>query len=275
MRCVALSLLSLTIVARAVAAPTASGGSAGITPHASYSSSVGVLGCKIDTNRVAYWPDSVDCNNICVSLTYEGRSVNLLRIDQSGGAHDISYDAWNYLYTGYSATSKPTAGGAIEMNYTNVEASACASLIHTQQNKLPLSASNSMDFLASCLGQPDSWVAENYVLYNILDPLCSWGYDEVCTLNWPTDNQGTCPHTLGLDTPLTTDPVYNIEYPTGQVALASVGEAVQNPPPVTTTTTTGTKDGKSGGSTQLPSSKYLTVLMVVLNSFMFSLLYRL
>jgi len=271
MRCVALSLLSLATVSRAVAAATASGGSVWVTPHASYSSSVGVLGCMIDTNRVAYWPDSVDCNNICVALTYEGRSVNLLRIDQSGGAHDVSYDAWNYLYTGYSATSKPTAGGAIEMNYTNVEASACASLIHTQHNKLPLSASNSMDFLASCLSQPDSWVAENYVLYNILDPLCSWGYDEVCTLNWPADNQPTCPHTLGLDTPLTTEPVYNIEYPSGQVVLASTGATVQDPP----NATTGTKDGKSGGNVQLPSSKHLVVLMVLLNSFISSLLNRL
>lgn len=37
-----------------------SGTAMGITPHDMYSSSVGVLGCKIDTNRVAYWPQSVD-----------------------------------------------------------------------------------------------------------------------------------------------------------------------------------------------------------------------
>src|SRR4051812_23700118 len=81
------------------------------TPHDSYSSSIGVLGCKINTNRVAYWPASVDCTKVCVKLSYEGRSVKLLRIDQSGGAHDVSFDAWNYLYTGYPATKKPTAGG--------------------------------------------------------------------------------------------------------------------------------------------------------------------
>ena len=33
-----------------------------ITPHDSYSSSVGVLGCKINTDRVAYWPGAVSCD---------------------------------------------------------------------------------------------------------------------------------------------------------------------------------------------------------------------
>lgn len=207
---------------------TADSGTIPATPHASYSSSVGVLGCKIDTNRVAYWPESVDCNNICVSVSYGGRQVYLLRIDQSGGAHDMSYDAWNYLYTGYSATSKPTAGGAISMDYSDVDASNCASLIKTKGNKLPLSAANSMDFLTSCLEQAGSWVAENYVLYNILDPICSYGYDETCTLDFPAQNQPTCPHQLGTPVPLTTEPVYNIEYPTGQEVLASTGQATTN-----------------------------------------------
>jgi hypothetical protein len=191
------------------------------TPHDSYSSSVGVLGCKINTNRVAYWPASVDCNNICVQLSYEGRSVNLLRIDQSGGAYDVSYDAWNYLYTGYSAEVKPVTGGAIAMEYQNLDASSCASLIETDGNKLPLSAANSMNFLASCLEQADSWVANNYVLFNILDPICNWGYDEECTLDWPTANQPTCPNTLGDPVALTTEPVYNIQYGTGDLVLAS------------------------------------------------------
>jgi len=198
------------------------------TPHDSYSSSVGVLGCKIDTDRVAYWPDSVDCSNICVSLSYDDRSVYLLRIDQSTGAHDISYDAWNYLYTGYSATEKPTAGGAVAMEHEDVEASKCADLIHTDDNKLPLSAANSMNFLASCLNQPDSWVAKNHVLYNILDAICSWGDDEKCTIDWPTANQATCPHSLGVPVSLTTAPVYNIQYPTGQKVLASSGQVVDS-----------------------------------------------
>jgi hypothetical protein len=196
------------------------------TPHDSFSSSVGVLGCKINTNRVAYWPMSVDCTNICVSLSYSGRSVYLLRIDQSGGAYDVSYDAWNYLITGYGATSKPTAGGATAMEYENVDASKCANLIHTDGHKLPLSAANSMDFLASCLSQSQSWVAKNYVLYNILDSICTWGYDEKCSVDLATSNQPKCGHTLGLNTVLTKNPVYNIEYPSGKEVVAGTQQVV-------------------------------------------------
>ncbi|OTA99920.1 hypothetical protein M426DRAFT_37485, partial [Hypoxylon sp. CI-4A] len=197
------------------------------TPHDSYSSSIGVLGCKVNTNRIAYWPQSVDCSSICVSLSYEDRSVNLLRVDQSQGAYDISYDAWNYLYTGYSATDRPTAGGAVAMRYASVDASACADLLHTDgTSKLPLSAANSMNFLAGCLAQPDSWVANNYVLYNILDSTCAWGHDETCTLDWPAANQATCPSSLGDPASLTSAPVYNIRYPSGQTVVASSGEVV-------------------------------------------------
>lgn len=198
------------------------------TPHDSYSSSVGVLGCKINTDRVAYWPDSVDCDKICVKLTYEGRSVNLLRIDQSGGAHDISYDAWNYLQTGESATTNPISGGGVAMEYEEVDASECADLIKTDDGKLPFSASNSMNFVSSCLSQPNSWVAKNYALYNIQDADCSWGYDEQCTLDLATSNQPSCPHALGSTQTLTTTPVYDIKYPSGEKVEASSGKAVSD-----------------------------------------------
>jgi hypothetical protein len=129
----------------------------GITPHDMYSSSQGVLGCKVDTNRIAYWPMAVDCDNICVKVSYAGRSLNLLRIDRSGGAYDISYDAWNYLYTGKSAHDAPATGGAVNMDVSFVPASECASLLKV--GRLPLSASNSMNYLSNCLSQPNSWVA--------------------------------------------------------------------------------------------------------------------
>ncbi|KAI1199900.1 hypothetical protein F5X97DRAFT_295064 [Nemania serpens] len=220
-------LLSLfTALTAASPAQAQDSGTVWATPHDSYSSSVGVLGCKVNTDRVAYWPGSVDCNNICVSLSYGGRSVKLLRIDSSQGAHDVSYDAWNYLITGKSAAKNPTAGGAIAMEFQYVKPSACSDLIHTDGHKLPLSASNSINFLAYCLGQPDSWVAKNYVLYNIQDPICSWGHDEKCQLDWPNANQPTCAHTLGDPTALTTDPVYNIRYPSGEKVLASSGQVV-------------------------------------------------
>jgi hypothetical protein len=210
----------LSTVALVAGATLSAAASISVTPHDMYSSSIGVLGCKIDTNRVAYWPEALDCNNICVKVSYGGRSVNLLRIDQSGGAHDISYDAWNYLYTGYSARDRPTAGGGISMTYENRPADECRSLIKEASGRLAFSGANSMNFIGSCLNQPGSWVARNYVLYNILNPTCTYGYDETCTLNWPSQNQATCPHQLGVPAVLTSQPVYNIQYPTGQLVKA-------------------------------------------------------
>lgn len=194
------------------------------TPHDKYSSSVGVLGCKINTNRVAYWPSSISCDNICLRLTKGSRSVNLLRIDQSGGAHDISYDAWAYLQTGESATDNPIAGGGVAMDYEEVDASECADLIYTDGGKIPLSASNSINFLSSCLAQPDSYIAKNHVLYNICDPICTLGYDETCELDMAISNQPSCSHTLGLQTVLTKAPVYDIEYQSGRTVVAGTGE---------------------------------------------------
>lgn len=214
-------------LAALVAVAAADGTGIWATPHDSYSSSVGVLGCKINTNRVAYWPMSVDCNNICVKLSYGDRSVHLLRVDQSGGAYDVSYDAWNYLQTGKSASREPIAGGGVAMTYEDADASSCGDLIHA--DGLPLSAANSMNFLASCLGEADSWVGKNHVLFNIADPVCSLGYDEKCKLDWGSgQNQATCDHTLGSQAELTSDPVYNIRYPTGEKVLASTGQIVDS-----------------------------------------------
>jgi len=218
-------ILTLAVFPDPVASATAISISA--TPHDSYSSSIGVLGCKINTNRVAYWPMAVDCTNICVKVTYASRSVYLLRIDQSGGAYDMSYDAWNYLQTGKSASTDPIAGGGVSMTYEDASPSNCKNLIQT--DGLPLSAANSMDFLFSCLEQPDSWVGQNHILYNIDDSVCSLGYDEKCSLDWQAGaNQPTCPHQLGLQTPLSSSPVYNIRYPTGQKVSATTGQTVNS-----------------------------------------------
>lgn len=243
-------------------AAKSSSGTVWATPHDSYSSSIGVLGCKVDTNRIAYWPSSVDCSSLCIELSYDDRSVNLLRVDQSQGAYDISYDAWNYLYTGYSATKKPTSGGAVEMTYKAVDADQCSHLIKTKHGKLPLSAANSMNFLASCLDQNDSWVGENYALYNILDSICTLGYDEECELNWPTANQASCSHTLGLQVALDSDPVYNIAYPSGETVLASNGSVV-------TDTSGDGDDDDSGASVSMQPSSLVLMLLMLLSCFIF------
>ncbi|KAI5460547.1 hypothetical protein BGZ63DRAFT_387420 [Mariannaea sp. PMI_226] len=250
MRCSApLAPLLVSLSALALSASGAdSGGTIWATPHDSYSSSIGVLGCKVDVNRIAYWPNDVDCSNFCVEVTYEDRSLYLLRIDQSQGAHDISYDAWNYLYTGSSATKKPTTGGAVEMTYKDVEPSKCKHLIDTKHGKLPLSASNSMNFLASCLDQNTSWVGDNYVLYNIDDAICTLGYNEECDLDWPNANQASCPHTLGLQVALNGLPVFNIAYPSGKKILATNGSVS-----ITTPTTGGGDDNSASGHHFNPS----------------------
>lgn len=198
------------------------------TPHDSYSSSIGVLGCKVNTDRIAYWPGAVDCNNLCVSLSYGDREVKLLRVDQSEGAHDVSYDAWNYLITGHGANDRPAVGGPIEMETEDLPASECKDLIKTKGHKLPLSAANSMNFLASCLAKKDgNWVAENHVLYNVLDSICTWGFDEQCELDWPNANQPKCKNDLGKPATLTDKPVYDIKYPTGNKVIAGSGKVVK------------------------------------------------
>ena len=212
-------LSTIATVFSLAAAATATG--IAVTPHDVYSSSIGVLGCKINTNRVAYWPGAVDCNNLCVQLTHpSGRQVNVLRIDSSGGAHDISYDAWNYLSTGKGAAEDPTQGGGINVDWKYVDMAECDDLIHTPDHKLPLMAANSMNFVAGC--PANSWVGANYELYNIQNSACTLGYDEVCTLPPPSvSNQATCPHQLGIQTPLTTDPVYDLVYGTGAKQLVT------------------------------------------------------
>ncbi|KAF6805456.1 hypothetical protein CMUS01_14610 [Colletotrichum musicola] len=225
-----LSFLLLASLSPSCFTVLADKGTVWATPHDSYSSSIGVLGCKINTDRVAYWPGSVDCDNLCLSLSYADRSVKLLRVDQSQGAYDVSYDAWNYLYTGNSAKDLPVAGGPLPMEYEELPAEECKSLLKTKGKKLPLSASNSMNFLASCLDRPGgTWVADNYALYNTLDSICAWGYDEECDLDWPAANQPSCKHLLGMPVELRSAPVYNVMYPTGDVVVASTGEKVSSP----------------------------------------------
>lgn len=203
----------------AISSPQRRDSGVSITPHDKFSSSIGVLGCKINTNRVAYWPSYPSCDSICVKVSANGRSVNLLKIDQSGGAYDISYDAWNYLNCGEGAAESPTAGGGLAATYEDVDMSECADLITEPEGKLAFSAANSMNFVTSCAAS--SWIGQNFALYNIANSACTYGYDEICTMpDLSQSNQPSCPHQLGLQLPLSTCPVYNIDYSTGVQSLA-------------------------------------------------------
>lgn len=185
-----------------------------ITPHPWFSSSSGVLGCKVNTNRFAYWSTPVSCDNICLSISHGGRNVKVLHFDQSEGANDISYDAWNYLVTGQSATENPTTGGQTEATWEYVDPSECHELL--DNGKVPLDAANSMNYVTECLSQPDSYVAKNMVLYNIQGSGCQNGVDEECHLDLAVSNQPQCPSTLGHGGPLKGHTVMDIAYGTGE-----------------------------------------------------------
>lgn len=105
------SMLALAAVAHA----GTGSGTYSVTPHDAYSSSIGVLGCKVDVNRIAYWPETPDCSNMCVKLTHNGNSLTVLHIDTSGGAHDISYDAWSQLNCGVPGSDGTCQGGGVDM----------------------------------------------------------------------------------------------------------------------------------------------------------------
>ncbi|KAF3767330.1 hypothetical protein M406DRAFT_31975, partial [Cryphonectria parasitica EP155] len=193
-------------------------GTESMTPHDAYSSSIGVLGCKVNVDRIAYWPMPPDCNSMCIKLTgNNGNTLNVLHVDESGGAYDISYDAWSQLNCGVPATDGTCQGGGVSMQYEWVDNSECSDLLTDGSGKLAFAAANSMNFISSC--PSGTWVGDNYALYNIANPTCTYGYDEVCTLDAGA-NQPTCPHQLGAQPALTSAPVYNIEYPSGQKQLA-------------------------------------------------------
>ncbi|KAF2469473.1 uncharacterized protein BDR25DRAFT_304540 [Lindgomyces ingoldianus] len=200
----------------ALASIAAAGTGISITPHDQYSSSVGVLGCKINTNRVAYWPQQPGCNSVCVKVTANGRSLNLLQVDTSGGAYDISYDAWNWLSTGQNATALPTMGGGIPAEYESVPMDECKDLM--KDDKLPLMAAHSINYYVGC--PAGSWVHENSQLWNIQNSVCTLGYNELCTLDLAISNQPSCPHMLGDQSTLAGQPVYNVAYGTGKESLA-------------------------------------------------------
>lgn len=128
-----------TVTSVAIPAVKRDSGTVSITPHDVYSSSIGVLGCKIDVNHVAYWPGMPSCGSNCIKLTGPGgRTTNVLHIDSSGGAHDISYNAWNYLKTGQLATADPVEGGGFDVTWESVDMSQCASIIKPEANvRLP------------------------------------------------------------------------------------------------------------------------------------------
>lgn len=153
-------------------------GTVSVTPHIGYGSSVGVLGCHIDVNHVAYWPMKVDCNNLCVKLTHGTKSTYVLRIDSSTGAHDISSTAFNELIG-----LKDSAGEL--MQWEDVDMSKCSHLLlPSAKGKLPFTAWNP-NLPADCVAKAreegkSNWVSQHYRLKNFGTAQCTNGLEEDC-----------------------------------------------------------------------------------------------
>lgn len=201
--------MQLTFSLLGLALGFASAESVSVTPHEQFSSSVGVLGCLIDTNRVAYFPSFPDCKKPCLRLKDKehGREITVLHIDSSEGAHDISYDAWNYLKTGKSAKDDPQQGNGIEVEseQLSLDDDECKALLKDTDGKLPVMA-KSPQWGLEC---PD-----NVEFLNIGTATCTTGKDEKCNVSGdqvkcPSGDSGSVGDLKGMT-------VKNIEYGTGK-----------------------------------------------------------
>lgn len=215
-----------TFASHATALSLHSTGAARVTPHDAFSSTIGVHGCKVDVNRMAYWPEWPDCSGMCIKLKYGSRSRTVLHLDVSGEAHDISFDTYQYLAYGTSATSSPAflnpdLKGALDVTYEVVDMSECADIITSDTGKMSFMAV-SPNQVNKCLGEGDNWVAQNYELRNIGDSQCQWGVDEVCTFDSVTGTSN-CPSGVGskASSPLTpAQPVIDLTSPCGVERIA-------------------------------------------------------
>ncbi|KAL2108572.1 hypothetical protein VUR80DRAFT_3622 [Thermomyces stellatus] len=183
----------------------------GVTPHQQYSSSIGVPGCLIDTNRVAYFPTQPSCTEPCVRIMHpeSERQLTLLHIDRSGGAYDISYDAWNYLKSGAGAKEGPETGAAVNMEIVPValDDEQCQALLEQTGGKIPNMAISPNWVIEMCADM------DKVVFYNFMTQSCTIGSDEVCQLDGQVMK---CPRGVGAvddyDGPTVTD----IAYGTGE-----------------------------------------------------------
>lgn len=201
-----------------------------VTPHAQFSSSIGVLGCKVNVNRIAYWPYFPDCTNMCIKLTFGSRSRTVLHIDQSGRNYDISFDTFQYLLYDSSATASPAIlnpSSGTNMDYEIVDMSECSDIITSDTGKLSIIAANPNQVI-SCVSQPDSWIKQNYELRNIRTSDCMYGVDEVCTFDAVTGT-ASCPSMVGTDVDLSpAQPVIDYIAPCGATQTAGAAAVVAN-----------------------------------------------
>ncbi|KAF2874271.1 hypothetical protein BDV95DRAFT_441101, partial [Massariosphaeria phaeospora] len=165
-----------------------------LTPHTAFQATAGVLGCKVNVNRVSYFPIVPTCMTICMKITAKARSILVLNIGTSGGAWELSWDAWNYLNTGKNATENPTKNDGIPFQWQFVETTECAHLIYTEDGKIPVRAVD-LAYYRQC---PNGTAQ----LYNIQSTQCTFGVDERCKEPQSGIDLAICPSQLGINTPL-------------------------------------------------------------------------
>lgn len=138
---------------------------------------------------------------MCLNMTFGSRSRTILHIDTSGGNYDISFDTFQYLAFGSSATASPAilnANAGANMDYEVVDMSNCADIITSDTGKLSFIAV-SPNQVNDCLQQSGSWVADNYELRNILSSTCQYGIDDVCPLDATTGTATCSPPASNVD----------------------------------------------------------------------------
>lgn len=170
-----------------------------ITPHSQFSSSLGLVGCMVNTSRMAYWPECIDtCRGSCYKVTHGSRSVYLLHADNSGGAHDISAEAMIYLTDG-TTPSQPNhlQSGPVTMQVEPADFSQCTYIL--KDSKFWMSALHPTAY-TDCIGHSDAgtFMLDNAGFLNIDDPtaLTSGTMDDTC--KWDDASAGvTCGKGLG------------------------------------------------------------------------------
>ncbi|KAF4553723.1 Hypothetical protein D9617_6g094550 [Elsinoe fawcettii] len=160
-----------------------------VTGHVEYRSTLGIPGCKINTNAVAYWPTTGDCDSVCAKVKNPANGVEktVLTIGTSSdpSVYDISWKRYVELKgEGDDAAGNAAAyDGGTDMEVNPVSMDQCLDLINYEeggQKKLPFIAL-SPNFLNECKSSsPNSWVAQNGVLLDFNNDCCTMGKDQKC-----------------------------------------------------------------------------------------------
>ncbi|KAJ4367830.1 hypothetical protein N0V86_009667 [Didymella sp. IMI 355093] len=167
-------------------------GTIALDSHVEYSSSTGVIGCLINTNRIAYFPMMPPCSNPCIKLTApNGNSINVLHIDQSGGSYDISMDAYKTLKYGAGWKSINTLPEAKwdGVTYEYVSMDQCGGIL--PQGTLPVIAKSPNKYVECAASEPQSFWATHTQFYDIDDTRCLRGVMQTCEMV-PPNNTPTC-----------------------------------------------------------------------------------